>query len=119
MPTVREHLKANGGGFVKALLKFHDEPTFDNLMEAYTVADLDNRRALRDAAKKARITEVYDANNSCYTGVYLDLDEVHQMWLKMRWGGEMIEPLHEQFEAMARLDEDVAEPWKVPLRRKE
>lgn len=119
MPTVREHLQANGGGFVQRLLKLYDEPTFDNLMEAYTKADLQNRRVIEEALRDQHIGERYDEATSSYTGEFLDFHLVHQMWLQMNHAGNLKAPLAERFEALDRLDEDMTRPWEVPLRRGE
>ena len=107
MPTLRERIAAGGGSFMRALLVLHDDPTFENLMEAYTVADMTNRGLLVDALGQTHILDMYDIKVGAYTDRKLDLEEVHQMWLKMRWGGELIRPLESSFIKLAQLDDEV------------
>lgn len=117
MPTIREHIKTYGGGFAQRLVALYDDPTFDNLMEAYLKADGANRRAIEQACRAIHIGEIWDEVNSCYTGEFLPFPQVHNMWLQMNHAGNLRAPLAAQFEAMERLEEEHAEPWKVPLRR--
>ena len=114
MPTPRE---SNHGGFVTKLIDLYDDPTMNTLMEAYTVSDSNNRRAIEAALRDQHIGEVWDESKSCYTGEFLDFKHVHQMWLQMNHAGNLRAPLADKFELLARLDEEMAEPWRVPLRR--
>ena len=106
MPTLRDTISRRGS-FMQALYALHQHPTFENLMEAYTLADMTNRAHIEEAVLETRILQKYDLDASCYTDEYLDLDEVHQTWLKTRNCGNLSSKIESVFPEMARLDDEV------------
>jgi len=105
MPTPRDYMPRRGS-FAQQLLVLYEEPTFDHLMHACTVADPDNYEALSRACGAAGLLSVGR----------ISLPAVHQVWVRMIFDDELPEMLEAEFEVLARLDEECEEPWAIPLR---
>ena len=108
---VRDWIDQSGGSFAKALVLLYDEPTFDHLMDAYTLADKKNRGRIDIVSYYAGLMPLFPGTTD------LDMSSIHELWLKIVGDGGrcLIKPLRDRFTILARLEEDVEAPWEVPL----
>lgn len=99
LPRTQRELLESGraGGFRTALFRYHEDPTIPNLMNAYCLADSENRAAMEAASP--------------------GLGEFHEAWLRSRnFDPPTPQDLAERFEFLRRLDEDTDNPHEIPLR---
>ena len=103
--TVREIVESRGA-FVQALVDYYDHPNdVQKLMEAFALADRENQQALSEACAECNLfpTNGIFSLSALFSFMY---NLGHEMW----------EPLKKRFEVLARLDDDVDDPYKVPIR---
>ena len=105
MPTPREYMPRRGS-FAQQLLVLYEEPTFDHLMHACTLADPDNYEALSQACTNAGLLPTEQVS----------LVAVHRVWWRTIFNDGLPAALEAEFPVLARLDEEMPEPWMVPLR---